>query len=105
VHGELVRLGYRLSDATVRRVLRANRIGPAPQGTDTAWRTFLRAQAHGLLARDFFHLDTISLRRLYVLFVIEIRRQHLPGTIPDDLIQQLRPASPGVVVGLGGVAD
>jgi putative transposase len=80
VHGELSRPGHHLSAATIRPILRTAR-RPAPAGRTPPGRVFLRTQAHGLLACDFFRADTISLRRLDVLFIMEVatRPVHVLG--------------------------
>jgi hypothetical protein len=77
VHGELSRPGYQVSDAAVRRILRARRRKPAPRNAGTSWRAFLRTPAQGLLARDFFHADTIFPKRLHVLSVMEAATRHV----------------------------
>jgi putative transposase len=71
----LRKLGVAVSATSVRNVLRHHRLKPAPRRSGPTWTEFLRAQASGTLASDFFHVDTIMLRRLYVLFFIDLERR------------------------------
>jgi putative transposase len=82
VHGELVRLGHPIAASAVWQILHAARIDPAPRRTGPTWKQFLTGQAHGILAAGFVHVDTVLLRRLYALIVIDhgTRRVHLAGS-------------------------
>jgi len=96
IHGELTKLGLTIAPSTVYEILHAAGIDPAPRRDGPTWRQFLHAQAAGILAVDFLHVDTVLLTRLYVLVFIEhgTRRMHLGGVTAhptgDWTVQQAR---------------
>ena len=81
VHGELASLGYQIGASTIWTILHSAGIDPSSRRNGPSWTDFRRAQAHGILACDLFHVDTITLHRLYAFFVIEhaTRRVHILG--------------------------
>ena len=96
IHGEQRQLGYRIGASTVWAILRRAGVDPAPRRAGPTWRQFLTAQADGILACDFFTVETVFLQRLYVFFVIELgtRRVYLAGVTAhptgDWVTQQAR---------------
>ncbi len=96
IQGELRKLGIRVGASTIRRILRRAGLGPAPRRTGPTWSEFLRAQGRRALACNFFTVETVLLKTLYVLFFIELstRRVHVAGTTnrPDSawVTQQAR---------------
>jgi putative transposase len=72
IQGELAKLGIRVSATTIRTLLRTARLGPAPRRTGPSCTQFFRAQAQGVIACDFFTVETAWLRTLYVLLFIEL---------------------------------
>jgi transposase len=81
IQGELRKLGVRAGATTIRMLIRRHGLGPAPRRSGPSWTEFLRAQAQGILACDFFTVETVSMRTMYALFWIEhgSRRVHLAG--------------------------
>jgi hypothetical protein len=81
IHGELTRLGHKISASTVWNILNRAGIDPAPRRSGPTWKQFLTAQAKHIVAVDFLHVDTVNLTRLYALIKLEhgSRRTHLLG--------------------------
>jgi hypothetical protein len=77
IQGECRKLGIRVGATTVKRILDREGLGPAPRRDGPSWSEFLRAQAEGILATDFFTVETVFLRTLYVLFFIEVGSRKL----------------------------
>jgi putative transposase len=97
IQGELRKLGIRVGATTIRTIIRRAGLPPAPRRTGPSWTEFLRAQAKGILAMDFFTVETAWLRTLYVLFAIELASRRvlilaLPGT-PTRRGSSSRPAT------------
>jgi hypothetical protein len=96
IHGEGTKLGVTVAPSTVWEILRAAGINPAPRRSGPGWRQFLHAQAAGIVAVDFLHVDTVLLKRLHVLVFIEhgTRRMHLGGVTANPTgewtVQQAR---------------
>ena len=96
IHGELVGLGYQVVASTVWNILHRAGVDPAPRRTGPTWTQFLTAQARGILACDFFTVDTVFLKRVYVLFFIELatRQVHVAGATAHPtggwVVQQAR---------------
>jgi putative transposase len=107
IQGELIGLGHQVAASTVWTILKGAGLDPAPRRSGPTWRQFLAAQAHAILAIDFAHVDTVLLRRLYILIVIEHarRRVHLAGITAhptgDWVTQQAR----NLLTDLGEHAD
>jgi putative transposase len=102
IYGELVTLGHTLSAATVWNILTRAGLDPAPRRSGPTWREFCRTQAHSMLTCDFFHVDTVLLRRIYVFFAIDIgtRQVHVLGVTRHPTGAWVTQQARNLVIGL-----
>jgi len=77
IQGELRKLGIRVSATTIRSLLRRARLGPAPRRNGPTWREFMRAQAAGIVSCDFFTVETVWLKTIYVLFFLHLESRRI----------------------------
>jgi len=103
IHGELTKLGLTVAPSTVWQILHAAGIDPAPRRSGPGWRQFLHAQAAGIVAVDFLHVDTVLLRRLHVLVFIEhgTRRMHLGGVTANPTSEWTMQQARNLALSLG----
>lgn len=107
IQGELARLGYQIAASTVWKILHQAGVGPAPHRTGPTWQQFLTAQAHTILACDFFTVDTVLLKRIYVLFFIELatRQVHVVGVTAHPTGSWVAQQARNLLMGLDQRAD
>ncbi|MCW2865232.1 MAG: Integrase catalytic region [Actinoallomurus sp.] len=107
ISGELAGIGMRVPPSTVRDILERAGLDPAPRRSGPTWGRFLKAQAEGIVACDVFHVDTVLLKRIYVLFFIEhaSRAVHIAGATTKPTGAWVAQQARNLVIDLGQRAE
>ncbi|HEX5994532.1 MAG TPA: helix-turn-helix domain-containing protein [Jiangellales bacterium] len=106
IQGELVGLGDRVATSTVWKILNRAGVDPAPRRSGPTWKQFLTAQTHTMLSCDFFTVDTVFLKRIYVLFFVEIaaRQVHVVRVTAHPTGAWVAQQARNLLMDLGGFA-